>query len=231
MNIKQQSHFKMLVTVAGVLDKFKTLWQAVLAFAAARTDLAAAIDAVAAEELKQAGVTTGVAENKRVARQAMCRAAALVAGAVAAWADKQNNHELFNLVDYSAADLLHQPEQACLTQCKVILDAATANLPAVVAEKTLAQTDLDDLTAKIGAFKTLLTKPREAKASTKGATNLLPEKLDAADRIVERQLDRLMPRYQTSNPDFYEAYHVARIIVDIGGGPGTPPTPPTTPPK
>jgi hypothetical protein len=231
MNIKQQSHLKMLVAVLGVLDKFKTLWQAVTAFAAARNDLATAIDAVTAEELKQAGVTTGVTENKRVARQAMCHAAALVAGAVGAWADKQNNHELFNTVDYSAPDLLHQPEQDCVTKCKAILDAATANLAALVAEKTLAQTDLDDLTAKISAFKTLLTKPREAKAYTKGATNLLPEKLDAGDRIVERQLDRLMPRYKSSNPDFYGAYQVARIIVDIGGSPGTPPTPPPTPPK
>jgi len=64
---------------------------------------------------------------------------------------------------------------------------------------------------------------------TSAATNLLPDKIDAGDRICERQLDRLMQRYQTSNPDFYGAYQVARIIVDAGGGSGTPPTPPATP--
>ena len=62
------------------------------------------------------------------------------------------------------------------------------------------------------------------------ATNLLPDKIDAGDRICERQLDRLMQRYQTSNPDFYGAYQVARIIVDAGGGSGTPPTPPPATP-
>jgi hypothetical protein len=54
-------------------------------------------------------------------------------------------------------------------------------------------------------------------------------KLDAAARICERQLDRLMERYKDSDVDFYGAYQVARIIVDAGGGPGTPPTPPATP--
>jgi hypothetical protein len=229
VNIKQQSHLKMLVVVLGVLDKFKTIWQAVAAFATARNDLSAAIDAVNAQELKQAGLTTGITQNKRLARQALCNAAALVGGAVAAWADKQNNHELFNTVDFSAPDLLHQTEQACATNCKAILDAGTASLAALAPGQTLAQTDLDDLTAKIGAFKTLLTKPREAKAITKGATDLIPDKLDAGDRILERQIDRLMERYKGSNPDFYGAYQVARVIVDAGGGPGTLPTPPTPP--
>ena len=76
MNIKQQSHTKMFVAVLGVLDTFKTLWQAVTAFATARNDLAAAIADIRAEELKQSGTTTRVTENKRLARQAMCSAAA-----------------------------------------------------------------------------------------------------------------------------------------------------------
>ena len=84
MNIKQQAHTKMLVAVLGVLDSFKTIWQAVVAFASARDALAAAIADIRAEELKQSGTTTGVTENKRLARQALCSAAAIVGGAVAA---------------------------------------------------------------------------------------------------------------------------------------------------
>jgi hypothetical protein len=40
-----------------------------------------------------------------------------------------------------------------------------------------------------------------ARADTKAATDLLPDKIDAADRICERQLDRLMERYKDSNTD------------------------------
>ena len=120
-------------------------------------------------------------------------------------------------------------EQDCLTNCTAIYNAGNANIAALTTAGTLTAADLTDLNTKTATFNTLLTTPRLAQAGTKAATDLLPDKLDAADRICERQLDRLMERYKDSNADFYGAYQVARIIVDAGGGPGTPPTPPATP--
>jgi hypothetical protein len=229
MNIKQQAHTKMFIAVLGVLDSFKTIWQAVVAFASARAALAAAIADIRAEELKQSGTTTGVTQNKRLARQAMCGAAAMVGGAVAQWAETQGKNDIFDTVDFSNADLLHMTEQDCLTNCTAIYNAGNANIAALTTAGTLTAADLTDLNTKTATFNTLLTTPRLAKAGTKAATDLLPDKLDAADRICERQLDRLMERYKDSNADFYGAYQVARIIVDAGGGPGTSPTPPTPP--
>ena len=97
--------------------------------------------------------------------------------------------------------------------------------------KSLAQTDLDDLNTKIDAFNTALTRPRQIRSNIKGATDQIPALITAADRIAERQLDRLMERFKATNPDFYSAYQVARVIVDAGGGVGTPPTPPAPPTK
>ena len=218
----------MFIAVLGVLDSFKSVWQAVTAFASARNALSAAIDDIRAQELKQAGLTTGITENKRVARQVLCAAAAVVGGAVAAYAEQQGKHDLFDTVDFSAPDLLHQTEADCVTNCTAIFNAGTANLAAIAAIGTLAAADLTDLQAKIAAFNTLLAQPREAKSGTKAATDLLPDKIDAGDRICERQLDRLMERYKDSNADFYGAYQVARLIVDAGGGgSGDTPTPAT----
>jgi hypothetical protein len=234
MNIKQQAHTKMFIAVLGVLDSFKTIWTAVTAFVTARNALASAIDDIRAEELKQSGTTTGITQNKRLARQAMCSAAAVVGGAVAQWAETQGKNDLFTTVDFSNADLLHMTEADCLTNCTAIYNAGNANIAALTTAGTLAAADLTDLNTKIGAFNALIAAPRLAKTGTSAATNLLPDKVDAGDRICERQLDRLMERYKDSNADFYRAYQSARIIVDAGGGSGnggTPPptTPPTTP--
>lgn len=230
MNLKQQTHTKMLITVLGVLDSYKIIWLSVAAFASARTGLSNAIVDIRAAELKQIGTTTGTTENKRIARQAMCTAAAITGGAVAAWAETQGKHEVFDAVDFSAPDLLHQTEADCLTNCTAIYNEGNANIAALTIAGTLAAADLIELDTKIVAFNTQLAQPRQIKANTKTATDLLPDKMDVADRICERQLDRLMERYQTSNSDFYGAYQVARLIVDAGGGAGgTPATPPTSP--
>jgi hypothetical protein len=219
----------MLITTRDVLDNFKTLWSAIVAFVTARADFGTAIANIQTLELNQSGTTTGTTEDKHLARAAMCGAAAVVGGAVAAYADKQGDHKLFSTVDFSAPDLMHQTEADCLTNSNAIFNAGTANLAALVAVKSLAQTDLDDLKAKIGVFNTALTSPRQTRTKIKSATDQIPLAITEADRIAERQLDRLMERFKASNPDFYSAYQVARVIVDAGGGSGTPPTPPTPP--
>jgi hypothetical protein len=231
MEIKQQSHLKMLITTRDVLDSFKTLWSDIVAFVTARADFGAAIASIQQQELKQTATTGGGTLDKHAARVAMCNAAAIVGGAVAAYADKQGDNELFAKVDFSAPDLQHQTEQDCAANCQAILDAATANITALTAAKSAAQSDLDDLEKKIDAFNTALTRPRQIRTNIKGATDQIPVLITAADRIAERQLDRLMERFKATNPDFYSAYRVARVIVDAGGRPGTttPPTPPPTP--
>lgn len=228
MDARQKPHVKMLITTRDLLDKFKSLWQGIVAFATARDDFGTAITNIQDEELAQSDTTTGGTADKHTAREIMCSAAAIVAGAVADYAETQGDHELFAKVDFSLADLLHQAEQDCATHCQGILDAATESLAAMSAGKTLAQTDLDNLDEKIGDFNTALTRPRQIRTKISGATGQLPGLISAADRILERRLDRLMERFRESNPDFYAAYRVARVIVDAGAhpGPAAPPTPP-----
>ncbi len=230
MDSKRQAHVKMLLTTRDTLDNFKTLWQNLIALATARTQFGAAIKAITDEELNQAGTTTGGTEDKHAARVAMCDAAALIGGAVAAWADTQDDHELYASVDFSAPDLMHLSEQACLTTCQTILHAGIAHLAALTAVKSLAQTDLDDLQAAINEFDTDLTLPRQIRAKISGATSRIPGLITVADRILERQLDKHLERFKNANSGFYAAYKVARIIVSQGGGSSAAPAPAPKPP-
>lgn len=229
MNIRQQAHTKMFSAVLGVMDKYNPVWINSSAFVDAHDGLNDIINNIRDEELKQSGKTTGVTENKRTARTAMCAAAAVVGGAVAQLAETQARHDLFDTVDFSAPDLLHQTEADCLTNCTAIYNAANANIAALTAAGTLAAADVTDLNTKIGAFNGQLTQPRQVKAGTKAATDLLAEAIIAGDRICERQLDKLMERFKATNPDFYLAYQVARLIVDAGGNTAAPTPAPATP--
>lgn len=219
----------MLITSRDVLDNFKALWQAILVFVTARTQFGGAIKAIQDEELNQAGTTTGSTEHKHQDRVLLCDAAALVGGAIAAWAETQGNQELYATVDFSAADLMHLPEQDCATHCQAVLDAGIANLTALATGQSLAQADLDDLQAKLGTFNTDLTRPRQLRTQISAATNQIPKLITSADRIAERQLDKLMERFKNTNADFYAAYQVARVIVSQGGGAGTPAPPAPAP--
>lgn len=114
MNNMQQIHAKIFIAVLGVLGNFKTIWQIVEAFASARNAPSVAACDIRTEELKQSG-TTGISENKRLARQAMCSAAAVAGSPVAAWSETQGKHDLVDTVDFSVRELPHHTEDNCLT--------------------------------------------------------------------------------------------------------------------
>ncbi len=216
MNHRDMAHVKMQTTVFGVLDTNKTIWQANTAMTTVKNSLKAGLDLITELQKKQPDTTTGVTQDKAVLRRAVADAAIIVAGAVGAYADGKGDHDLFEDVNFTASDLKFGPEQNCKTNCANILKKGTDNLAALTAAGTLAQTDLDTLSQALAAFSASITKPREAKAATKEATDQLPAAVLANDRTLERQADGLMEKYRVSYPDFYRAYQVARIIVDIG---------------
>ena len=41
---------------------------------------------------------------------------------------------------------------------------------------------------------------------------------EAADTVLDEQIDRLMARFKTTEPEFYAAFAAAREIVDNPGG-------------
>ncbi|HZF00370.1 MAG TPA: hypothetical protein VE344_00565, partial [Methylomirabilota bacterium] len=69
-----------------------------------------------------------------------------------AWAETQGKNDIFDAVDFSAPDLLHQTEADCLTNCTAIYNAGNTNIAALTATGTLAAADLTDLNTKIGAL-------------------------------------------------------------------------------
>ena len=111
MTSKQQTHLKMFIATLLVVDKFKQLWSAIVAFANARDAFADAIDNIRAQDNEaidrhhrchgqQAEVT-----RRNVPRHGDGRRGP------AAYADTQQDNELFVLADYTMADLTYMPEE------------------------------------------------------------------------------------------------------------------------
>ncbi len=231
MNAVQMTHHKMHETVLGVLDQYSSVWNGNPAMVAARGTLNTGIETVIQLQQTQGTVVTGVAQDKSLARRAAAQAAVVVAGAVASYADKTGNQELFDKVDFTYNDLITGKEEDDETTVANILQAGTENLAALTAEGTLTQADLDDLESKAETWETLISKPRQAKAGTKAATNQLPAAILANDRTITRQLDRLMERYRLPNAAFFQEYQTAKVLVDPSyrSTPAPTPPPPTPP--
>jgi hypothetical protein len=212
---------------------YQLLWQPIPGFVKLQGNLATEIAFITTNAPKVVRRKTGTADDKEAARLAMCKAALILAGAVAAYAHEVGNHELLVRVTTTLTALMSRRGQDSYDKCEDILSAATANLT-VLADNAVVQADLDNLQSLLDDFDELLPQPRVAIGSLKSTGQALDASLDRIDGILNNGLDNLMLKFEDTNPDFYNDYTNARIIIDRPGGHGNgddPTPPPTTPAK
>ncbi|WP_025863761.1 hypothetical protein [Prolixibacter bellariivorans] len=63
-------------------------------------------------------------------------------------------------------------------------------------------------------FKALIGQPRTIRNKAFAAKTVLGDLFDEANNLLNNQLDKLMIRFKFTDPDFYEEYTRARVIVD-----------------
>ena len=65
---------------------------------------------------------------------------------------------------------------------------------------------------------TAQSKARNRIESGRAATKQLPGLFRRADSMLKRRLDKMVVQFKTSQPDFFNEYKTARVIVDLPGG-------------
>ena len=221
MDAPKRNKFAMAQAVNVVLTEtdYQPIWQPTPGFVKLQGNLATEIGFITQNAPQTLRHKTGSAEDKEAARLALCKAALIIAGAVAAYAHETGNHELLVRVDTTLTLLTSGRGQDSYSKCEDIHSAATANL-AALGDYGVAQAGLDNLQQLLDDYEELLPQPQVAIGSAKSAGQAIDASLDRMDGILNNGLDNLMLKYEDSNPDFYRDYTNARIIIDRPGGHG-----------
>jgi hypothetical protein len=225
MNTKQLNKLTMYLAVEGICDGTPTAWQPVQAFADAYADLKIHVTNIQTFSQSQEQDTSGIAQDKQAARQAMCAAALPIANAVHAYAVKTKNNTLAMSVDFSMSDLMGGRDVQSRDNCQNVATTANANI-ANLANYGVTATKVTALTNAIAVYNLLISKPRDTRAQGKTVTGNLQTEFDAADEDLGI-MDDLTGQITVAK--FVSDYNNARIIVDTSASHASP-TPPTPPP-
>jgi hypothetical protein len=227
MTAKQENKLSMYLAVKAVCDRNNSTWQTMQAFGDGYTEFGGHVQTIQTLSQSQSQATTGLATDKEQLRQAMAGATVEVAGAVSAYARKAKNNDLAARVSVSASSIMTGRDTLAADTARNVHTAATANL-ANLGSYGVTAAKLTALKAKIDAYAASISKPRDARASTKTVTEQMDGEFKAADAVLKDQMDKLVPQFKSANAAFVADYQNARIIVDSGGG-GKKPAPPTPP--
>ena len=129
MNTKQLNKLTMYLAVEGICDGTPTAWQSLQAFADAYTDLKTHVTNIQTFAQNQTQDTSGIAQDKQSARQAMCALALPIASAIHAYAVKTKNHTLAATVDFSMSELMGGRDVTRATTARTFTTPRTRTLP------------------------------------------------------------------------------------------------------
>lgn len=229
MTQDQENTTSMFETTMTFLDQNNSLWSAKAAFAAAVTEAKSGVAAIRATAASQESPTTGITDEKEQARTKLEDRTQEVADQVAALAAKNADMSLASKVQVTRSSLDQEQDDDLVQIAERVRDAANANLAALGPYGVTAAV-VTDLTDAITTFSGMRTAPRTAAVARTAATESVSNLIRTTRSLFRNQLDKMMTPFRASNPEFYNGYFAARVIVKRAATQAPTPPPPTPPP-
>ena len=212
MTNRQGSKLAMLISVVTALEKHREKISSHEGLTEAADELSSTVAAIN-ETAQDQVARDGSAEAKALALTQLGDAAFEAAAAVRACAAAAGNRQLAGRVDFSRWEVTRGRPGTVTARCQAILAAATENAAAVIKYGVTAA-KLTALREKIENYQAVCPKPREGRVSSSTATRKLPELFQQADTLLVEQLDGLVIQFKEAQPEFFNDFSGARVIVD-----------------
>jgi len=221
MNQRQENKSNMYLVVIGVFNLYPIQLATIAALNALVTLFKGLNTALNGFRQQQLNATNGVASDKAFAKNAMAEYAAIVAGAVFAYADNQTpvNETLKAEVNYSKSDILGADDTEAEQIAQKIHDKANANLVALATYGITAPI-LTTLLGLITTYHNFIDDPQFAINDKEIATINIRDTMSAMDDMLKDRIDKLIPQFLIATPPnqlLVDRYFQAREIIDLGG--------------
>lgn len=214
MTDRQNEKLNMYQTVLEYCREHADVYARIPAFGRYVDELENCIDEIRFTEKQQSGaIIKGVTKQKGNAEDVLVQICLTVAGALYPYAFEQKNAELMEKSSLNENMLYKAHGNQTLSMAKNIAEAA-AELTDELADYGITDADRDALDEAIAAYKALIVSPRAAIKKRKQHTGNLVQQIAATDSLFYDQLDKLVVRFKTANPSFYNGYKSARSIND-----------------
>src|SRR5665213_445012 len=218
MNNRQINHLNMYDAVEQVLDTtaFTAIWNPNPAMVTAVGTFMGHLNSINANDTVQKTSSVGTTQTKDEAQLAMAKAAVKTCNAGRAYATVIGNTMLFDQMNHTVSEITKAADTDADDICQNIhdnLNPFIASMGTGYGATATTQTALQNL---INTYSGMMGKTVAIKAVVVDATLTLEQHFTAEDAVLKNSLDTLMEQYETSNSSFYNQYHSARVIHDLG---------------
>lgn len=215
MEKKVENKLIMLKAVMHFLNQNQGLWQEIAPLSTTINELGGKIEYM--EELRQITSTSssGLVITKQNLKNELIEQTFAMASPVTAYAAQNNDAVLKAKVDFPISELRLCRDSELAPACRNVYMLAQ-QLGENLVNYGVTPEQLNNLATAISTYEQQLPTLRVTVAERKAANDKLKDLMAEAILLVSEQLDRLMIRFKSSNPDVHAAYLNSRKVVDYG---------------
>lgn len=215
MNTQQTNKLNMYKAVATVLEENRSKWVSLPIVEEIFKEFNALLDELRTLGAQQVKKTTGVTQSKAGKKDAMAKKAADLAASAYAYAIRQQKPELQSKFDYASSEIRSVDDNNAIHIAQSIVEEAEPLLAELAAFGVSAE-EISELKMLIEDFADSIGEKSSVKSGRVSTTKSLNTLFKEVDTLLKKQLDKLLSRLAESQPEFYQTYKNARVILDLG---------------
>ena len=163
-----------------------------------------------------AGISTnGITEDKNTMHDDLIDCMMEIAGPLATMASRLGNNDVKSRTSFTDTGLDSMTEGELAKAGKELAKLAQGSLRPL-AHYGVTPDEVTKLQTLAESFATKIAAPREVTAGRVAANDKLRLLFTETTTLLKEQMDSMVDKYRRTNPDFYNAYFNARVIVDYG---------------
>lgn len=214
MTQKQINRLEMFKAVQTYMDNNTATWSTIPIVVALKNEFDTTVSALAQSAAQQEGARIFLGVDKTTQKQLVSKKADILNDALETYAILNENKELLKKAAKTYSDLykLRNNEfDIAINETIALLVQHLANL----ADYGVTEGQITDLQNSMDIYLELSGKPRQYRIKEKNATQSLAELFAASGDLLNKKLDKMITRFKSTDPNFYNGYQAARIIVGI----------------
>ena len=204
----------MYLVVITVLDKFSAVISAVPAFANLVTSFKALTAEVRAKSQDADAGTSGKTKVKQTAASIMAETVTSLVGALHAYACEEDDQDLMEQTDIAETNIIRERDAKRADYCTKLVDLVEKH-KADLADWGVTDADIAEARQSIKDYEASLGARSSAKTTQEGEHGSVDDMIAKVDRLLFRQMDRMVKKQKKNHPDFFVEYSAARVIRDI----------------
>ena len=206
----------MFETVDAVLDKNSSLFASLPELVSAHRRLKEGKTLILQYRQVQEAETTGLTTTKENVKTDFINSILKFSAALRAYATSTKNEDLKAKSHYVSSEL-KKVADPILFDIGTLLFGLANPIKTELTKYSVGEDEIAEMEALLPTFKLAMPQQRVATTESKVSTGNIDKVFKSTMKLLKEVIDELMLPFQFSQPDFYNTYKNARIIVNYSG--------------